>query len=135
MSHLWLRTVDHFEPSLGDIKKAVAFIEKNKSQGNKVYVHCRAGHGRSAAIVFAWLLYKDPYVNAKELNEQLCNVRNVRKKLWNQPNIKEFHKWLKNDEDRHGGIFIVNDTDGSDDTEEEDWDFDLSSGDISSDLD
>uniref|UniRef100_A0A7S2DZU9 Tyrosine specific protein phosphatases domain-containing protein n=1 Tax=Helicotheca tamesis TaxID=374047 RepID=A0A7S2DZU9_9STRA len=96
MEQLWLRTVDHFEPSLDDIKKAVTFIQKNKQQNKKVYVHCRAGHGRSAAIVFAWLLHKDPYtVEPKALNEYFCMQRNVRKTLWKQTNIKQYHAWLK----------------------------------------
>lgn len=60
-----------------------------------MYVHCRAGHGRSAAAVFAWLLYKDPYVYPEILNKELCQIRDVRKTLWRQPNIKEFHSWLK----------------------------------------
>lgn len=65
-----------------------------------MYVHCRAGHGRSAAAVFAWLLYKDPIVNPEELNDNLCKLRHVRSTLWKQPNIKEYHSFLKN-----GGTF------------------------------
>lgn len=60
-----------------------------------MYVHCRAGHGRSAAAIFAWLLYQDPIVNTEELNAQLCRMRNVRPGLWRQPNIREFHSWLQ----------------------------------------
>ena len=76
-------------------QSAVAFIRRHQSQGNKVYVHCRAGHGRSAAIVFAWMLYKDPVVDTQQLNSEFCKLRNVRKALWKQPNIKMFHDRLK----------------------------------------
>ena len=59
-------------------------------------MHCRAGHGRSAAAVYAWLLYKEPLADPVELNEKLCSMRNVRKSLWKQPNVNIFHEWLKN---------------------------------------
>ena len=49
----------------------------DSTAGKRVYVHCRAGHGRSAAAVFAWLLYKDPTVDRKALNLELCKLRNV----------------------------------------------------------
>ena len=94
MNELWLRTVDHFEPSVSDLKKAVKFIEKTREEGGRVYVHCRAGHGRSAAAVFAWLIYKDPdREDLEPLNEWLSSKRNVRKTLWKQPNIKKFQSW------------------------------------------
>lgn len=67
-----------------------------------MYVHCRAGHGRSAAAVFAWLLYKDPNVDPEILNNEFCQIRDVRKSLWRQPNIKEFHSWLKREGEKEG---------------------------------
>jgi len=94
ISELHLKTVDHFEPSVSDLKKAVQFIEKTKAEGGRVYVHCRAGHGRSAAAVFAWLIYQDPdQKDLEALNEWLSLKRNVRKTLWRQPNIKKFQSW------------------------------------------
>ena len=107
MKELWLRTVDHFEPSVSDLKRAVQFIEKTKEEGGRVYVHCRAGHGRSAAAVFAWLIYQDPdQEDLQSLNEWLSLKRNVRKTLWKQPNIKKFQSWAisqKEKENRHRG--------------------------------
>lgn len=94
MKELWLPTVDHFEPSPRDLDRAVQFIERHKQMGTKVYVHCRAGHGRSAAAVFAWLLSKDPTVDRKALNEELCKLRDVRSTLWKQPNIIRYHSSL-----------------------------------------
>jgi protein-tyrosine phosphatase len=61
-----------------------------------VYIHCRAGHGRSAAAVFAWLMYKDPSINLEALNAMLRKQRDVRKTLWSQPNILKLHsRFLK----------------------------------------
>lgn len=95
IEHLRLPTVDHFEPSVEDLKRAVSFIQKHEAQGGRVYVHCRAGHGRSAAAVYAWLLYKEPLADPVELNEKLCSMRNVRKSLWKQPNVNAFRVWLQ----------------------------------------
>lgn len=108
IEHLRLPTVDHFEPSPEDLKKAVAFIQKHESRGGRVYVHCRAGHGRSAAAVYAWLLYKEPLADPVELNEKLCEMRNVRKSLWKQPNVIAFRTWLQD-----GGM--MSDSDSEDD--------------------
>mmetsp|Transcript_28425 Transcript_28425/g.48345 ORF Transcript_28425/g.48345 Transcript_28425/m.48345 type:complete len:360 (+) Transcript_28425:1-1080(+) len=108
IEHLRLPTVDHFEPSVEDLKKAVSFISRHESQGDMVYVHCRAGHGRSAAAVYAWLLYKEPLADPVELNEKMCSLRNVRKSLWKQPNINAFRDWLQ-----RGGMMSESDDDES----------------------
>ena len=113
IEHLRLPTVDHFEPSVEDLKKAVSFIQKHEHQGGRVYVHCRAGHGRSAAAVYAWLLYKEPLADPVELNEKLCAMRDVRKSLWKQPNINVFRDWLQN-----GGM--MSDSEDSDDDDNDD---------------
>ncbi len=106
IEHLRLPTVDHFEPSVEDLKKAVSFIQKHELRGDRVYVHCRAGHGRSAAAVYAWLLYKEPLADPIELNEKMCALRNVRKSLHSQPNVNKFRAWLQN-----GGMMSDSDDD------------------------
>jgi len=73
------------------LQSAVSFIRKHEKQNKRVYVHCRAGHGRSAAVVLAWLLYKNPESDPLTLNQYLCEKRNVRKTLWKQPNINDFY--------------------------------------------
>jgi protein-tyrosine phosphatase len=73
----------------------VTFLQSHQEAGERVYVHCRAGHGRSAAVVFAWLLYQNPKADPLILNQQLCRKRDVRKTLWKQPNLQKFHNWLK----------------------------------------
>jgi atypical dual specificity phosphatase len=94
MTQLRLPTTDHFIPTVMDLERAVRFIHKNQLLGNRVYVHCRAGHGRSAAAVFAWLLYKNPNVDRQSLNRQFGTLRNVKQTLWKAPEIIEFHEKL-----------------------------------------
>lgn len=112
VEQLRLPTVDHFEPSVDDLRRAVSFISRHEARGGRVYVHCRAGHGRSAAAAYAWLLYKEPLADPVELNEKMCELRNVRKSLWKQPNVNEFRVWLQN-----GGMV----SDSEDASEEDKW--------------
>ena len=95
MLHLRLPTTDHFEPSVEDLEKAVKFIGEHKALGKRVYVHCRAGHGRSASVVFAWLLSQNPDTNLQQLNQEFCQLRDVRKTLWKQKNIIRYHSRLR----------------------------------------
>jgi len=98
MRELRLPTTDHFEPTVEDMKAAVEFIREHEQNGiGKVYVHCRAGHGRSAAIVLAWIMSKSEDIESLDLemlNSQLCELRDVRKTLFKQPNVNEFRSWL-----------------------------------------
>jgi len=103
-----------------ETQKAVRFIKAHELRGERVYVHCRAGHGRSAAAVFAWLLYKDPIVDLEKLNQEFTKKRNVKSTLWKQPSIKMFHSWLL----KEGGSLSAADDDDDDfeDSEESDDD-------------
>lgn len=80
------------------LQVAVDFINEHKfRKKGKVYVHCRAGHGRSAAIVYVWLLSQsdDPSeVDMEELNVKLSKLRHVRKKLFRQKNVLKFRSYL-----------------------------------------
>lgn len=38
------------------LKEGVAFLEEQLKQGHKVYIHCKAGRGRSASVVLAYLM-------------------------------------------------------------------------------
>jgi atypical dual specificity phosphatase len=92
---LWLRTVDHAEPSLEHMQNAVHFIQQYKEKGEKVYVHCKAGHGRSAAIALCWLMKENPSATAKALNEQMLRKRHVRKRLYTQQQVRAFKRALQ----------------------------------------
>jgi len=49
-------TVDFMSPSLADCTDAVSFMKKQIADGRRVYVHCKAGRGRSATVVMCWLM-------------------------------------------------------------------------------
>lgn len=60
IQQLRLPTDDHYEPALTDMEAAISFIAKCKARNEKVYVHCKAGHGRAASIALCWLMYSNP---------------------------------------------------------------------------
>jgi len=49
---------DFAEPTALQLKQAVAEIDLAYSQGKTVYVHCKAGKGRSATAVLCWLVMR-----------------------------------------------------------------------------
>jgi len=110
---IYLPEVDHYQPSADDLLRACQFIEKKYRAGERVYLHCRAGHGRAGAVALAWYLYKEvniekrrlsaseenfvsesPEAQLMRLNKSLLEKRKVRKTLWRQDNLKEFQKLL-----------------------------------------
>ena len=49
-------SIDHTEPSVESMFTCVEFMRRIIDKGHAVYVHCRGGHGRSAAVVVAFLM-------------------------------------------------------------------------------
>jgi len=87
---LRLPTVDHFEPSLEDLIKGANFIKERKEQGESVYIHCRAGHGRGASVAFCYLL-AEKKMTLEETQKTISKYRVIRPKLWKQKNINNFY--------------------------------------------
>ncbi len=93
---LYLPTVDHTEPTEYDLKRAVVFIEaaltKHAEVGGQVYIHCKSGHGRGAAVAFCWLLYHQKLGLEDAQRELAASGRSIRKKLYQQKNITAFYE-------------------------------------------
>ncbi|MCY3023090.1 MAG: dual specificity protein phosphatase family protein [Planctomycetota bacterium] len=58
IEELYLPITDFTAPRLNEVRAAVRFIEQQIAAGRKVYVHCKAGRGRSATIVLCYLIAK-----------------------------------------------------------------------------
>jgi len=58
IEELYLPIPDFTAPSLDEVREGVAFIQRQTAAGRKVYVHCKAGRGRSATIVLCYLVAK-----------------------------------------------------------------------------
>lgn len=57
-SYLWLPVEDHTPPTPYQFELGVSALEKSVEAGQKVYVHCRNGHGRAPTMVAAFLIKK-----------------------------------------------------------------------------
>jgi len=94
MSLLWLKTVDHLEPTVEAMRTACSFIEHHRKRGAGVYIHCKSGRGRSAAIAMAWLI-QVKRMRPLEANQHLLRVRKVRDKLFLQKNVIQFYEDIR----------------------------------------
>ena len=54
----YIPTVDFTPPALEDIEKSVRFIQMHAAAGRKVYIHCKAGRGRSVTVAACYLIAK-----------------------------------------------------------------------------
>ena len=79
-------------PPRRTLQAAVAFIAEHAKAG-KVMVHCKGGHGRGAAVAFAYLMSEHGgSLTPEEAQARLNAVRLVRKKLYLQDNLQAFYK-------------------------------------------
>ncbi|MBS0272691.1 MAG: dual specificity protein phosphatase family protein [Proteobacteria bacterium] len=81
-SHCHIKAVDFTGVPVDQIQQGVEFLEKRIQEKEKVYVHCKAGRGRSATIVIAYLL-KEQYAGTnidfetafQDVHDQVKNKR------------------------------------------------------------
>lgn len=69
-----LPILDLTAPTLEQMRDAVSFIHEQTS-GGTVYVHCKVGYSRSAAIVGAYLVASGQYATADDAMARLREVR------------------------------------------------------------
>jgi atypical dual specificity phosphatase len=74
MTQLHLPTVDYHCPSEEHLREGVAFIRERVGRGEKVYVHCKAGRGRSATLGLCYLMMSQG-ISAREAHRYLKKVR------------------------------------------------------------
>lgn len=57
-TYLWLPTIDHRPPSRENIDVGIDVLDTILTQGRKVYIHCKNGHGRAPTFYAAYLILK-----------------------------------------------------------------------------
>lgn len=53
---LWLPTPDKNPPSLDKVKIGIVALSEMLAQGQKVYIHCKNGHGRAPTFFASYLM-------------------------------------------------------------------------------
>ena len=93
IEQLWLPVIDHTEPSLQILIDAVAFIGHHRALKHRVLVHCKGGHGRSAAVAAAWLISAaGGGMSPEAAQRRLSSLRDVRSTLYLQSDIRAFYE-------------------------------------------
>ena len=82
--------LDFTPPSGDDVERAVAFIDQHARRGETVYVHCKAGRGRSATIALCWLVHAHG-MTPEAAQQRLQAVRpHVNRGLWQRQVVQQF---------------------------------------------
>jgi len=96
IEQLNLPTIDYTAPSLYDIEAGIAFIDKYALQNQSVYVHCKAGAGRSPTLVLCYLLSKG--YTREDAQKFIKDKRSqVNGKIFQRPVVLEYEKNTKED--------------------------------------
>jgi len=74
ITQLRVPSVDHYEADASLLEEAVKFIQGYADRGEKVYVHCKAGHGRAAAVALAWLISQNTQIAVKVSGKRIQRV-------------------------------------------------------------
>jgi membrane-associated phospholipid phosphatase len=77
--------LDLTAPTPAQLAEAVAFIDSHRSAG-VVYVHCKIGYSRSAAVVAAWLLNAG---EAATVDEAIALIKSKRPTIVIRPEIRD----------------------------------------------
>ena len=78
-----IQVADLTAPSDAQLERAVAFVNEHAARG-KVYVHCKAGYSRTAAVAGAALMARDP---ARSVDEVIAALRTARAGIVIRPEI------------------------------------------------
>ena len=94
IEQLRIPTTDFTHPRLGDVTRAVEFVQEHVKRGEVVYIHCKAGRARSATVALCWLM-KYQGMTASEGQVKLIESRaHVNPRLTERPVVQEFAKQL-----------------------------------------
>lgn len=91
-NYFHLPILDLTAPTQAQLQQAVQFLEAESANG-VVYVHCKIGYSRSAAVTAAWLMHSG---KAKTVDEAVAQLRAARPSIVIRPEIRvaldEFEK-------------------------------------------
>lgn len=88
---LHLPTIDFDTPAFEDCLAGAQFIHEHAQRGETVYVHCKAGRGRSTTVVLAYLvLYK--HMTPLQADAHVRRARAHISSRWDTDSIRRVHE-------------------------------------------
>ncbi|MFO7907497.1 MAG: dual specificity protein phosphatase family protein [Planctomycetota bacterium] len=96
IEQLRIPTVDFTSPTLEDVERGVAFMQRQIAQGRGVYVHCKAGRARSGTVVLCYLISAKGMTPEQAQQRILHRRPHANPRLSRRPVVLEFWK-------KHGG--------------------------------
>lgn len=94
IKQLRMPTIDFTHPAEVDIDKAIDFIDAHVRADHRVYVHCKAGRGRSATVAICWLM-KSKHLSAAKAQTWLSAKRpHVNQRLTERPVVRAYEAKL-----------------------------------------
>ncbi|KAI8348492.1 protein-tyrosine phosphatase-like protein [Mortierella sp. GBAus27b] len=102
----WIPTPDFHVPTLESIWVGVHFISKcearwqelEESKRGHVYIHCKAGRGRSATVALCWLVYYYNLTPQEAQGIMLKSRPQVDKNIYLHPEVILFYEQVQEQE-------------------------------------
>ena len=91
-AYLSIPVLDMCPPTLIQLRQAISWIDKEVLQ-HGVFVHCAAGHGRSATLVAAYLLHAG---TVRDVQEAIAFIKTKRPKIHvNREQLVVLHQYYR----------------------------------------
>lgn len=90
ISQFRMPTIDFTHPAYDDVCQAIEFIQSHVDRNEKVYIHCKAGRGRSATVAICWVM-KSQQMSAEHAQAYLLKKRgHINSRLTERPVVQQF---------------------------------------------
>jgi len=94
---LHLPTRDYDCPSEADLLRGAAFMSEQINAGRQIYVHCKAGRGRSAALVLCFLILSRR-ISSLQADDIIRKVRpHINRNLTQHPQVQAIERMVRDD--------------------------------------
>lgn len=95
MAQLWLPAVDHYPVPLEYILRGLDYLRDQIAAGRRIYVHCKAGQGRSTTLALCYLMLRYG-LTSREAYRRILRVRpHITKRLYERPAVLELERMIR----------------------------------------